>query len=157
VPRVSWKKRRPDQKADAPKQKTVIQCAALPLALIGGELMVMLVTSRTTRRWILPKGWIKPGMAPHDAAAREAFEKAGLAGTVDPEPIGSYSYAKVTDGGREVKCKVRVFRMRVERQEADWPERTQRDTRWFTLAGAALAADDGKLVTLLLRLAAPSI
>ena len=115
----------------------------------------MLVTSRDTRRWVLPKGWAEPELASHEAAAKEAFEEAGLVGEVEPEPVGRYSYEKRLRGGRSVPCEVRVFPLWVERQLEDWPERGQREARWFTLGQAALAVDEGDLVTLLLRLAAP--
>jgi 8-oxo-dGTP pyrophosphatase MutT (NUDIX family) len=131
------------------------QFAALPLMRQDGETLVMLVTSRETRRWILPKGWAEPGLAPHQLAAKEAFEEAGLVGEVDPTPVGTYRYAKRLRSGREVTLEVGVFALWVERQLEDWPERKQRETKWFTLSQAALAAEEGELVTLLLRLAAP--
>lgn len=115
----------------------------------------MLVTSRGTGRWVLPKGWEEPGSTPHEQAAREAFEEAGLIGEVWPEPVGYYSYEKHLKGGRTVRCTVGVFPFWVERQLENWPERGQRETRWFTLGQAALAVTEGDLVTLLLRLAAP--
>ena len=143
------------RKARERKERSGRQCAALPLAVRDGETMVMLVTSRDTRRWVLPKGWAEPELASHEAAAKEAFEEAGLVGEVEPEPVGRYSYEKRLRGGRSVPCEVRVFPLWVERQLEDWPERGQREARWFTLGQAALAVDEGDLVTLLLRLAAP--
>ncbi len=139
------------------KKRSGRQCAALPLAVRDGETMVMLVTSRETRRWVLPKGWAEPDLAPHELAAKEAFEEAGLVGIVEPEPVGCYSYSKRLAGGRTVLCEVGVFPLRVERQLEDWPERDQRETRWFTLPEAAMAVDEGGLVILLLRLGAPDV
>jgi 8-oxo-dGTP pyrophosphatase MutT (NUDIX family) len=58
-----------------------IQYAALPYRARGkSELEVMLVTSRGSRRWIIPKGWPKRGIPAHDTAAKEAFEEAGVIG-----------------------------------------------------------------------------
>jgi hypothetical protein len=74
---------------------------------------------------------------------------------VAPEPIGHYSYSKRLPGGRTVPCEIGVFPLWVEQQLEDWPERKQRQTWWFTLPEAAMAVDEGGLVTLLLRLAAP--
>ena len=54
----------------------------------------MLVTSRGTGRWIIPKGWPMKRKAPHAAAAREALEEAGVVGEVQSSPLGSYSYEK---------------------------------------------------------------
>lgn len=141
--------------ARAPKERAGRQFAALPLVVREGETRVMLVTSRETRRWVLPKGWAEPDLAPHELAAKEAFEEAGLVGEVDPEPVGFYFYQKRLRDGRSVPCEVGVFPLWVERQLEDWPERGQRETRWFTAAQAAMAVEEGGLVTLLLRLAIP--
>ena len=99
------------------------QYAALPLAVRNGEVQVMLVTSRETKRWVLPKGWAEPDLAPHELAAKEAFEEAGLIGPVETEPIGAYSYSKRLPGGRRVHCNVTVFPMWPEQQLKKWPER----------------------------------
>ena len=131
------------------------QFAALPLDVRERETRVMLVTSRETKRWVLPKGWAEAGLAPHELAAKEAFEEAGLVGQVEREPVGTYRYEKRLRGGRTVPCEVGVYPLWVERQLDDWPERGQRKTQWFTLAQAALAVDEGDLVMLLLSLAAP--
>lgn len=79
------KKRQLGTKAKQPRQQFV----ALPINVRDGETMVMLVTSRETHRWVLPKGWAEPKLAPHELAAKEAFEEAGLVGVVSPEPIGT--------------------------------------------------------------------
>ncbi|WP_159351304.1 NUDIX hydrolase [Roseomonas harenae] len=135
------------------KKRVGKQFAALPLAIREGEVKVMLVTSRETRRWVLPKGWAEPDLAPHELAAKEAYEEAGLIGEVDPRPVGFYRYYKRLRDGRSRPCKVGVFRLWVTRQLEDWPEREQRETRWFTPAQAAMEVDEGGLVTLLLHLA----
>lgn len=137
------------------KEQAGRQCAALPLAVRDGEKQVMLVTSRGTRRWVLPKGWEEPGSTAYDQAAREAFEEAGLIGQIEPEPIASYSYTKHLRHGRTVQCEVRVFPLWVERQLEAWPEQGQHETRSFSFAEAALAVTEAPLVTLFLRLAAP--
>ena len=130
------------------------QCAAVPLAERGGETLVMLVTSRETRRWVLPKGWAEAGLAPHVLAAKEAFEEGGIVGEAAAEPVGSYGYLQRLPGGRSVPCRVEVFPLRVERLLDDWPERGQRERRWFTPARAAAAVQEGELAALLLRMAA---
>lgn len=131
------------------------QCAALPFSWAGGELRVLLVTSRETQRWVLPKGWREKHLSPHALAAKEAFEEAGVVGEVQRRPIGSYDYLKRVPRDRVVHCSVRVFPLRVERLLDDWPERRQRQRRWFGPAEAALAVEEGGLVTLLLGLAVP--
>jgi len=131
------------------------QFAALPILRREGETLVLLVTSRETHRWVLPKGWAEKRLTGSELAAKEAFEEAGLIGEVAPKPVGSYVYLKRLPRGRALPCDVDVFLLRVERMLDDWPERRQRERRWFTLAEAAMAVEEGGLVTLLLRLAAP--
>ena len=115
--------------------------------------MVMLVTSRETCRWVLPKGWAEKDFSGSELAAKEAFEEAGLVGRVAAKSLGSYAYMKRLPEGRELQCRVKVFAMHVERILEDWPERHQRERRWFTLAQAAMAVEEGDLITLLLQLA----
>ena len=131
------------------------QCAALPFAEEKGELRVLLVTSRETQRWVLPKGWTEKRLSPHALAAKEAFEEAGVVGEVEPRPIGRYRYLKRGPRDRVTPCSVRVFPLRVNRLLDDWPERRERQRRWFSAAEAAMAVEEGGLVTLLLGLAMP--
>lgn len=120
------------------------QSAALPLVGQGAALRVVLVTSRETRRWVIPKGWIEPNEPPHRSAAREAFEEAGLLGEADNHPLGLYAYPKRLARGGAVTTEVLVFRFRVARLLRDWPERRERDRRLFTpAAAAALVAEPG--------------
>ena len=125
------------------------QSAALPLVGQGMALRVVLVTSRETRRWVLPKGWIEPEEPPHRSAAREAFEEAGLLGETEPEPLGSYAYPKRRADGSAVTTEVLVFRFRVARQLRDWPERPERQRRLFTPAAAAALVAEPDLAALL--------
>jgi 8-oxo-dGTP pyrophosphatase MutT (NUDIX family) len=120
------------------------QSAAVPLLGTGAALRVVLVTSRETKRWVVPKGWIEPNEAPHRSAAREAFEEAGLHGEAEPEPLGLYAYPKRLSRGGAVTTEVLVFRFRVLRLLHDWPERKERERRLFTPhAAAALVAEPG--------------
>jgi 8-oxo-dGTP pyrophosphatase MutT (NUDIX family) len=109
----------------------------------------MLVTSRETRRWVLPKGWPMKGKKPHRAAEREAYEEAGLVGQISKDPIGAYSYEKRLRTGSSVPCEVAVFPLKVEAQREQWPEKKQRQTRWFTLTEAAEAVEEDGLRQLL--------
>lgn len=112
-----------------------MQYAALPYR-DEGELQVLLVTSRETRRWIIPKGWPMDGRQPWDSAAREALEEAGVEGTVTRTPVGIYIYDKRMAGGVLVPCSVEVFPLKVARQRKQWREKDQRETRWFAMAQA---------------------
>src|SRR5436309_13421063 len=110
-----------------------VQYGALPYRLSAGSRpQFMLVTSRETRRWIIPKGWPHKGKAPHHSAAREAFEEAGVVGAVASRPAGSFAYRKRLKSGRVVVCEVHVFPLRVSHQTKLWPERRQREVKWVS-------------------------
>ena len=92
------------------KSKAVgIQYAALPFRHSGRRLEILLITSRETRRWVIPKGWPVKGLAPQEAAALEAAEEAGLEGEIEANPIGSYRYLKHLKGGHTIPIQVIVF------------------------------------------------
>jgi len=128
-----------------------VQYAALPYRLNkAGEIEVLLLTSRTRRRWIIPKGWPIKGLKPAKSAAREAFEEAGVRGTVSGKPLGRFTYDKQLDEeGRFVACEVTVFSLAVKRQLKTWPEFEQRETRWVAASEAAALTDEDGLRPLL--------
>ncbi|MGE4373456.1 MAG: NUDIX hydrolase [Xanthobacter sp.] len=114
-----------------------------------GQVQLRLITSRETRRWVIPKGWPMKGISPAKAAAREAYEEAGLLGTIAREALGIYSYEKRL-AVRSVMCDVMVFPFKVKRQAPNWPERAQREGFWFTVASAANAVQEEDLKLLIL-------
>jgi 8-oxo-dGTP pyrophosphatase MutT (NUDIX family) len=118
------------------KSMRIPQSAALPYRRGRRGLEVLLITSRETRRWVLPKGGIMPGMTPYESAAEEAFEEAGIAGRVDRRCIGVYGYRKLRDKGMPY-CTVRVYPMKVNALYADWPERRERQRKWMTFDAAS--------------------
>lgn len=121
-----------------------IQYAALPFRVEGRQALVLLMTSRSTRRWVIPKGWPMRGLKPQDAAAIEAFEEAGLTGEVDERPIGSYRYLKRLKGQRETAVQVIVFPFRVHAQAETWKEQDERLCRWVRYQKAAeMVAEPG--------------
>jgi 8-oxo-dGTP pyrophosphatase MutT (NUDIX family) len=123
-----------------------VQYAALPYRRRSGlALEVMLVTSRETRRWVIPKGWPVQKLAPHESAAHEAMEEAGLHGTISKCPIGSYGYRKRLSSGSIVSCRVTVFALEVKKRLPSWPEKNQRQTKWFKAEAAAKAVKEPEL------------
>lgn len=138
--------------ADA--KTTRYQYASLPFRVEDGHPLVMMITSRETRRWILPKGRPETGMAPWQVAAQEAYEEAGLVGSVSTRAVGAYASTKRMRSGEEQPCTVRVFLFRVEEELADWPERGQRDRRWMSPGEAALQASEPQLAQMLLEFGA---
>ncbi len=128
------------------------QVAALPLRWNDDAVEVLMVTSRDTGRWIVPKGWTMKGVKPWAAAAIEAMEEAGAKGHVAREVFGTYRYDKALDDGGAQRCRVRVYPMVVERLHDDWKERSERDRRWFGLRDAAKLVDEPELSDMLDRL-----
>lgn len=130
-----------------------LQYAALPWRVHSGRLEVLLITSRQSRRWILPKGWPIEGLSPKASAAQEAFEEGGVTGKVVSEPLGSYHYFKRLKNGISVPCKVVVFPMYVNKMRRDWPEKAQRTLRWCTPQEASEAVTESDLKLLIRRFA----
>lgn len=126
------------------------QYAALPYVVTRDRLLVCLITSRGTKRWIVPKGWPKAGYTAHDMAAREAKEEAGLTGVVSVEPIGSYKYRKRLHLFASVMCRVSVFPLLVEAQRYNWREKGERQLEWMSPKQAAKRVTEPGLSELIL-------
>jgi 8-oxo-dGTP pyrophosphatase MutT (NUDIX family) len=114
-----------------------IQYAALPYRIEAGQLWILLITSRGTKRWVIPKGWPMNGRRPQDAAATEAAEEAGIIGEVEDAPLGSYRYDKRLKGDDTSAVQVIVFPFLVQAQAEDWKEQGQRVFEWFRYQRAA--------------------
>jgi 8-oxo-dGTP pyrophosphatase MutT (NUDIX family) len=127
-----------------------VQYAALPYRRKGNaRTEVLLVTSRDTGRWIIPKGWPAKGKPPYKSAAREAREEAGVVGRINRRPVGAFSYKKRLKSGKVVVCKVQVFVLKVRRQETNWLEKGERKVKWLTRAKAAKTVGDRVLGTII--------
>lgn len=128
------------------------QVGALPVRFNAkGQLEVLLVTTRQTRRWVIPKGWPSKRLPDHDAAAREAQEEAGVRGKLLKKPVGSYSYFKrEQDSFRPVQ--VKVYMLRVEEEQNRWKEGGERQRRWLSVSRAAKLVQEPTLTALIRRL-----
>jgi len=107
-----------------PTSTDVIQQAGT-IAVRDGRICV--VSSRSGKRWVVPKGCLEPGKTAGEIALQEAWEEAGLVGVLDTEPVGSYLYAKTG-----FTYYVTVFLMQVTEVLEEWPERDLRQRMWFT-------------------------
>ncbi|MHB2169307.1 NUDIX hydrolase [Alsobacter sp. R-9] len=132
-----------------------MQFGALPVRRRDGIASVLLVTSRDTGRWVIPKGWPMPGRPPALAAATEAFEEAGVRGRVLGKSIGGYTYWKQFRA-RQMLCTVEVFLFHVDAELPNWPEKRQRLRHWFTVEEAAGLVEEPVLAALI-REAGPLI
>lgn len=117
----------------------------MPWRDTGHGVEIMLITSRDTGRWVLPKGWPEAKEPLCEAAAREAGEEAGLRGTVSHHEAGRYFYAKALATGEEVPCEVLVFPLRVEKVADRWKEKRSRIRKWVSPAEAARMVNEPDL------------
>lgn len=135
----------------APEDELIEQFGVLPWRAAGrGRIQILLITSRDTGRWVIPKGNPGPDMDARDAAMREAHEEAGVDGEIGDAPIGSFRYVKRRRSGEVLPADVVVYPMRVIRQLDDWPERHERAVRWFNQADAAASVAERSLRALIL-------
>ena len=126
------------------------QVGALPYRIgADGRAEVLLVTSRDTGRWIVPKGNPIAGLAGHEAAAVEAWEEAGVRGVVCPTPLGCFRYVKRRRFRPAQELAVDLYPLMVTEQATAWPERHQRVTQWVDLVAAAAAVAEPELKNLI--------
>ncbi|MGF0537169.1 NUDIX hydrolase [Agrobacterium sp. ES01] len=112
---------------------------------------VLLVTSRDTGRWVIPKGWPMMGKKSHAVAEREAYEEAGVKGKVDRNPFGYFHYPKGLDNGLKVNCKVQVHLLEVKDMIKDFPEKRSRRLEWVNCELAASRVQEPELKDLIHR------
>lgn len=109
------------------------QYGALCYRMMRGKVQVLLITSRTRRRWIIPKGWPMNDRSPAEAASLEAWEEAGVSGKVSGDVVGYFTYTKYGDGGApDLPCVVCVFPLKVKSLAKEFPERHERRRKWFS-------------------------
>lgn len=116
----------------------------------AGDTKVLLVTSRTNKRWILPKGWPIDGLDYAEAAMQEAWEEAGVKkATAEPEAFASFKTKKVLDGGLPANIRMKVYKVAVAKTKSDYPEADQRKRKWVSPEKAAEMVDEPELSSIL--------
>ncbi|MBM3615096.1 MAG: NUDIX hydrolase [Alphaproteobacteria bacterium] len=128
------------------------QYGALCWRMHRGKVEVLLITSRDTGRWVIPKGWPIAGLSPFETAAREAWEEAGVEGDVADQDLGVFDYEKSLGHKGSVTCSVQVFGLRVAELKGKFPERKERRRKWFDFEKAARKVPEPELRALLLAL-----
>ena len=126
-----------------------IQVAALCWRMRKRQVQVLLITSRDAGRWIIPKGWPIAGLTMAAAAAREAWEEAGVAGRVQETSLGAFGYDKLARMEVSVHCSVAVHALRVRSLKTQFPEAGQRRRVWFAAQAAADLVAEPELQSLL--------
>ncbi|WP_293905021.1 NUDIX hydrolase [Phenylobacterium sp.] len=141
-----------DRLRPEPDREPRTQYAALPWRRrADGAVEVLVITSRESRRWVIPKGWPMQDKAPGECAAQEAFEEAGVVGAPGRKTLGTYHYDKRLRSGRLQHVRVLVYGLEVREERDIWPEMTERDRNWTTAAEAAGLVDEPELKSLLTR------
>ncbi|PWE52956.1 DNA mismatch repair protein MutT [Metarhizobium album] len=112
---------------------------------------VLVITSRDTGRWVIPKGWPMKGKKPWQAAAIEALEEAGVRGVVGRKPVGRYTYLKSLDDGEVVPCMVELYQLEATSVELDFKEKGQRRAAWVSTDEAARRVREIELKSLLVN------
>ncbi|WP_434733497.1 NUDIX hydrolase [Rhizobium sp. YTUHZ044] len=116
----------------------------------SGEVEVLLMTSRDTGRWVIPKGWPMNGKCAHEVALQEALEEAGVRGSVEAETLGSYTYPKVLRDGVQVVCKVQVYALEVTDMAKNFKEKGERTIEWVSVDEAVSRVREPELRNLFL-------
>ena len=134
----------------ADKRETRSQFAALCYRVVDAKLQVLVVTSRRSKRWILPKGWPENGLTPAQTAAREAYEEAGVEGKTFDVCLGVYSFVKLMPDDALVPFMAMIYPLKVKKTHKKYPEVGQRKRRWVSPKKAAKLVDEPELKRLLL-------
>ncbi len=137
--------------AKRPGTRSDLQHGALCYRMREGEPEILLVTSRGTGRWIIPKGWPVPGEDGAGSALVEAWEEAGVRGRAASAPIGRYGYTKALADGEEIPLTVEVWPVAVETLADRFPERKERRRKWFGPKKAARKVQEAELARLIRR------
>lgn len=125
------------------------QFAALCWRLRGGAPQVLLITTRRSGRWIIPKGWPESGMTPGEGALKEAWEEAGVKGKVHDRVLGLFSYVKRLGTGEMISCVAMVYPVKVKKICQSFPEAGTRRRRWVSLRRAASMVREPELAQIL--------
>jgi 8-oxo-dGTP pyrophosphatase MutT (NUDIX family) len=130
-----------------------LQVAALPYRRRpDGSLEVLLVTTRGTGQWMVPKGWPISGKTLPQAAAQEAYEEAGVRGKTGKEELGRFQHRKTALLEGAIDCVVAVYPLAVEEELANWPERRERVRTWFGVDEAAKSVNSAELAGIIAAL-----
>jgi 8-oxo-dGTP pyrophosphatase MutT (NUDIX family) len=128
------------------------QAGVIAYRMEAGETRILLVTSRDTGRWVIPKGHVEPGFSPAQAAQKEAYEEAGVSGKItNATPLGFFTYFKRHPSGDHQAAVVEVYTLRVDKILKKFPERGQRRLSWVAASEGALLVEEEGLSRLMTR------
>ncbi|WP_299679793.1 NUDIX hydrolase [uncultured Roseobacter sp.] len=142
-------KQLPISLSGAGKRDVRTQFAALCYRVRKTKVQVLLITSRGTKRWIVPKGWPMDGRTPAESALQEAWEEAGVRGHSDGRCLGIFSFSKDADDLGEFPCLAMVYAIDVDSLAEDYPEAGQRQRKWMSRKKAARLVSEPELARIL--------
>ena len=125
---------------------------AIPYRQADGEIVFLMITSRRAGRWIFPKGHPVDGLTPAESAAEEAYEEAGVRGSIGVTPIGRYRTSR-TRPNDQAPVLIEMFPLEVTREFDNWPEKAERQRQWATLDEARDLLSEPGLVSLAEKIA----
>jgi 8-oxo-dGTP pyrophosphatase MutT (NUDIX family) len=134
---------------NASKSDVRTQFAALCYRVKQGKPQVLLITSRQSGRWIIPKGWPMDGKTPGESALSEAWEEAGVKGKLMGRSLGLYSYHKDLGTSQEIPCVAMIYPVKVKSLANKYPEKDQRKRKWFSPKKAATKVAEPELAHIL--------
>ena len=108
---------------------TRYQSGVIPYRVTPDGIEVLLINTTHGNNWGIPKGGIESHLKNKANAAKEAFEEAGIKGSIGKR-LGIYEYVKGSNGNHQT---VFVYPMLVSKEFETWPERHRRLRRWFPL------------------------
>ena len=131
------------------RRPALVQAAALCWRPGPDGPEILLITSRDTGRWVVPKGWLKKGMDGAGTAAEEAWEEAGVITEQPLRPLGAFRYMKTMRSGLPLNVRCQLFALRVARLDEDFPERDERSLAWMSPDEAARSVREPDLAALI--------
>ena len=136
------------------KEKVFQQIGALCYSLSDKNIKILLITSRRSKRWIIPKGWKVDKMSNRKSVALEAWEESGVQGRVSDRSIGTYYYRKRLSKNDFLTCAVKVFALHVKARKKKFPERGERKSKWVNPTTAIDLVTEPELKTVIKNFAA---
>lgn len=133
------------------KRDVRTQFGALCWRSHNGKVQILLVTSKRSGRWIVPKGWPLDGATPAQTAVTEAWEEAGVTGKARTVCLGIYSYVKALPDSEKLPCVVAIFPLKVNSVAGEWPEKNRRKRKWVSPKKAAAMVQERELAGILLN------
>ncbi|HXZ28999.1 MAG TPA: NUDIX domain-containing protein [Terriglobales bacterium] len=115
--------------------RTSVQVAAVCYRRQSHGVEFLLVRT-SSGKWIFPKGRVHELLSDSEAALREAWEEAGVIGSIDPECFHSFWYFKGSRGSDLEEPAVLMKAYLVEVLHQHPPQEEDRMPTWFAAAEA---------------------